>query len=181
MRSLAASSRRIQPLGGHLGLPRRHSAAEDRWIHAVNVHVGTAGSHVLDAHPPLLTQPTQQHILLGCSQDVHSSVCREKCPHSRPTYSGLLWNVSSVCFSAAHQRCLFSSRRSAPMLIVAVHLRGSRHVCVSRPRVLKLALCSATILGFLKKPALAYSGWGLCFQLFSEENPHNCCCFRCAR
>lgn len=24
------------------------------------------------------------------------------------------------------------------MLIVAVHLRGSRHVCVSRPRVLKL-------------------------------------------
>lgn len=92
---------------------------------------------MLDAHRPLLAQPTQQRILLGCSQDVHSSVRREKCPHSLPTYPGLLRNVSSVCFAAARQRCLFSPRRSAPMLIVALHLRGSRHVCVRRPRFLK--------------------------------------------
>lgn len=58
--------------------------------------------------------PTRFLLILGCCEMFH------------------------LCFfSAAHQRCLFSSRRSAPLLIVAVHPRGSRHVCVSRPRFLK--------------------------------------------
>lgn len=41
--------------------------------------------------------------------------------------------IFHLCVPAARQRCLFSSRRSAPTLIVAVHLntiRGSQHVCV---------------------------------------------------
>lgn len=81
---------------------------------------------MLDAHPPLIMQPTRQHILLGCSQDVHSSICRDHAPLA----SCLSWIAVKyfICVFLQPLRCLFASllQRSAPTLIVAVHLNTIR-------------------------------------------------------